>query len=136
MNKTDFERFIEKLPQVTRADNFGYALFFYRTDQMTPFVSIADTDNEYDDVSDLNREGVFRLNIGIESDTYQKLIAQKDDETDYTQKNVFIPHPHYAAQKFICILNPEGDQFEETKRLIREAHELAKRRYSERGGVV
>lgn len=136
MNQPDFERYTESLPQVTRVDNFGYALFFYESDQRTPFVSIADSDNDFDAVSDLNRAGVFRLNIGVGSDTYQRLIPSEAGELDYTEKNRFMAHPHYAAQKFICILNPEGDQLQETMQLIQEAHELAQERFIANRGMA
>lgn len=51
------------LPDVQREESFGYAFFFVGDDHRLPFVTIADSDSEYDRVSDLDREGVFRLNI-------------------------------------------------------------------------
>jgi hypothetical protein len=52
---------------------------------------------------------------------------------DYTALNVFMPHPDYAKQHFICILNPEGDNAEATKRFIVEAHGIAAERLRRRG---
>jgi len=126
MTRADFEAFIMGLPNVQKEDNFGYAFFFVGDDRRLPFVTIADSDNAFDNVSNLNREGVFRLNIGVGKETFRGLTASlKDEDIDYTALNVFFPHPHYAKQHVVCILNPEGDNVEKTKRLIEEAHSIA-----------
>jgi predicted DNA-binding protein (MmcQ/YjbR family) len=135
MKQADFEAWIMELPNVQREENFGYVLFFVGDDRRLPFVTIADIDTEYDQVSGLNREGVFRLNIGVSEETFRKLIAGKPAETiDYSALNEFLPHPHYARQHFVCILNPAGDHVETTKQLITEAHSLAERRLQRKGG--
>lgn len=113
------------MDNVQREDSFGYAMFFVGDDHMVPFVSIAASDNEYDSVSNLNREGVFRVNIGVSRKTFAALFGDRDVEgIDYATLNVFMPHPHYAKQHFVCILNPEGENIEHTKMLIREAHDI------------
>lgn len=45
--------------------NMGYTFFFYRSDHMLGFATIASTGNEYESISDLDRPGVYRLNIGV-----------------------------------------------------------------------
>lgn len=130
MSLQAIEQYItEQLPNVTTLDNFGYRFFFYGTDQVLPFVTIAASDNEHDKISDLDRDGVFRVNIGISKDTYNKLFADSKTEWDYTELNRFMPHPDYAAQHFICVLNPEEDRLSETIRFIEEAHLVAKNRF-------
>jgi hypothetical protein len=129
MTALDFKHHLDQLPEVTSANNFGYILFFYGEDQMTPFVSIAESDNDYDNVSNLTREGVFRLNLGISAKSYQLLFPNVPAEIDYRQLNVFMPHPHYSAQHFICILNPSGPELDRTMSFIQEAYEIAKSRY-------
>jgi hypothetical protein len=129
MNALDFKHHLEQLPEVTSANSFGYILFFYGEERMTPFVSIADSDNDYDNVSNLNREGVFRLNIGVNVKSYQLLFPNVREEVDYCQLNVFMPHPYYSAQNFICILNPSGSELDRTMGFIQEAYEIAKGRY-------
>jgi len=130
MSLQAIEQYItEQLPNVTTLDSFGYRFFFYGTDQVLPFVTIAASDNEHDKISDLDRDGVFRVNIGISKDTYNKLFADSKTEWDYTELNRFMPHPDYAAQHFICVLNPEEDRLSETIRFIEEAHLVAKNRF-------
>lgn len=126
MNQLDFETFIAGLDDVQREDNFGYAFFFVGADHRLPFVTIANSDNEYDQFSNLNRDGVFRLNIGISKATFEALLAGSlTEHIDYTALDVFLPHPEYAKQHFVCILNPTGERIERTKELIVEAHSIA-----------
>ena len=132
MSQADVEAFVSSLPHVQQSENYGYKFFFYGDDHLVPFVTVAASDNEHDDVSNLDRDGVFRINIGVSRETFGKLFEQqnaaKPQDIDYTILNVLLPHPHYAAQRFICILNPEGDNVEATKRLMTEAHALAEAR--------
>jgi hypothetical protein len=118
-----------QLPNITKLESFGYTFYFYGTDQVLPFVTFAASDNEQDNVSHLNRDGVFRVNIGVSKNTYNELFKDVKTEWDYTILNSFLPHPHYAAQHFICILNPEGNQLLDTFRFIEEAHLVARQRF-------
>ncbi|MCA9972656.1 MAG: hypothetical protein KC425_20700 [Anaerolineales bacterium] len=132
MNQAEFEAFVAELPDVQRTENFGYAFFFVGDDHRLPFVTFANTDNDYDNVSHLDRAGVFRINIGVSRETFQSLFGPADSEPaeiDYTALDTFLPHPDYARQNFICILSPAGDHVVETKRLIAEAHAIAAARY-------
>lgn len=132
MSQADVEAFLSGLPRVQHSENYGYKFFFYGDDHLVPFVTIAASDNEHDDVSNLDRDGVYRVNIGVSRETFSKLFEQLDtansENIDYTLLNVLLPHPHYAAQRFISILNPEGDNVEVTKQLIVEAHSIAEAR--------
>jgi len=127
------EQFItEQLPNVTKLESFGYTFFFYGPNQVLPFVTIAASDNEHDSVSNLSRDGIFRVNIGVSKSTYNNLFTDLKTEWDYTTLNHFMPHPHYAAQHFICVLNPAGDQLSATFRFIEEAHAVAKQRFDKK----
>jgi len=129
MRQADLEAFLASLPNVQRVENLGYTFFFVGDDHRIPFVSIAHSDNEFDDVSNLDREGVFRVNIGVSKETFNNLFDQSDSANiDYSVLNVFLPHPHYSRQRFICILNPGDDNAEATKRLMVEAHSIAEAR--------
>ena len=130
MNQAEIETFIEGLENVQRTENYGYIFYFVGDDHMLPFVTIANSDNDYDSVSNLNREGVFRINIGLSRKTFDKLIPEYDAESvDYSLLNTILPHPDYAKQNFICILNPSGENVTRTKELIQEAHSIAAVRF-------
>lgn len=135
MKQTQVEAFVSSLENVQREETFGYAFFFVGEDHRVPFVSISDSDNDYDTVSNLNREGVFRLNIGVGRETFKSLLGDYDPATiDYALLDTFLPHPEYAKQHFVCILNPSGDNVETTKKLIVEAHDIAASRLQRRSG--
>lgn len=133
MNQSEVEDFVTKLEMVQREENFGYSFFFVGDDHRLPLVSISDSDNEYDKVSNLDREGVFRVNIGISRPTFQSMFADANSENiDYSVLDVFLPHPEYAKQHFVCILNPSQANEDLTKKLIVEAHSKAKSRLQNR----
>jgi uncharacterized protein DUF6194 len=133
MNQFEVEEFVAKLDNVQREENFGYIFFFVGDDHRLSFVIIAQSDNDFDNVSNLNREGVFRINIGVSRETFEALLGDASSENvDYSVLNVFLPHPDYSKQHFVCILNPSQENEEVTKNLIVEAHSIAAARYQRR----
>ena len=91
------------------------------------FATLVTTDDDYDQSSDLARPGVFRLNIGVGRDTFLRLVGDQADP-DYTALDRVIPHPVYAKQRWIGILNPSTESFEAiVKPLLAEAHSRLRR---------
>ena len=68
------------------------------------------TTDEHDEASNLSRPGVFRLNMGVDRETFQRVAAANADP-DYTRLDTVLPHPVYAAQHWICIVNPSEATF-------------------------
>lgn len=129
MTQKELEHFIADLPAVEQSEAFGYRFFFVGSERMLPFATIASNDSEYDNKSNLDREGVYRVNIGVSKETFDRLVGDiAVDECDFTQLDAFLPHPDYAKQHFICILAPTGDQLRRTQALLEEAHGIAVRR--------
>lgn len=113
----------------------GYTFFFYGPDRMLPFTTIATADNEGDRVSNLDRPGVFRLNIGVSKQTFQVVFGTgKVDVSgyDFTALDTIMPHPDYAAQSWLCVLNPGETTFQQLRPLLSEAYDLAVRRAARR----
>ena len=116
-------------------DNFGYTFFFYGSDRKLPFATIATPGNEYERVSNLDRPGIFRLNIGVSRQTFQSLFGASKVEVsryDFTVLDKIMPHPDYAAQNYVWVLNPSEATFEKVRALPAEAYELAVRRHTQR----
>jgi hypothetical protein len=112
-------------PEVAWGDSF----FTYDNEQL-PFATIVVTDYPgFDTASDLNRPGVFRLNIAIGRTRFTELLgyppAAVPDGIDYTVTDQILPHPVYATQAWISILNPG----EHAKALLTEAHRRAVARH-------
>jgi len=128
------EYIIDTFPVVETAENFGYTFFFYGAGRKLPFATLATADNDYDRVSNLDRPGVFRLNIGVGKQTFQTLFGTDkiDGGYDFTALDKIMPHPVYAAQCFLCVLNPSDSTFETVRTLLAEAYDLAVRRQRKR----
>ena len=95
MTRAEVEAFVATMDNVQRVENFGYSYFFVGDDHRLPFVTIADSD----DVSNLNRDGVFRVNIGVSKETFVSLLADRSPENvDHRALDLFLPHPHYSKQ--------------------------------------
>jgi hypothetical protein len=140
INKTMTEAAIiqyitESFPGVETSDNFGYKFFFHGSERMLPFASLANTDYDYDRFSNLNHPGVFRLNIGIRKATFQILFGTAGvtlTDFDFAALDRIMPHPEYAAQFFVCVLNPGEFTWETVQRLLAEAHDIALQRNAKR----
>jgi hypothetical protein len=111
-------------PETRVASAMG-ATFFSLTDDNWPnFATIVTTDeHDMGTPSNLARGGVFRLNVGVGKDTFQRLVGSVGDP-DFAELDRILPHPVYAKQRWISILNPSRATFEAVlKPLIAEAHD-------------
>ena len=105
-----------------------------------PFATIVTKDyGEFDNASQLNRPDVFRLNIGIGRDTFRARFGSpssaegsKGTNYDFAALDRLMPHPVYATQSWVCVLNPSGETFEAIKPLLAEAYSLATTRHASR----
>lgn len=105
-----------------------------------PFATIVTKDyGDFDNTSHLNRPDVFRLNIGVSRDTFRALFgyAPGEDSTesaeyDFAALDLLMPHPVYAPQSFVCVLNPSPETFESIESLLAEAYSIVASRRSRR----
>ncbi len=119
--------------------NFGYTFFYCGAHRKLAFATIASTGNPYEHVSNLDRPGVFRLNIGVSRQTFQALFGpDKVDVSayDFTALDTIMPHPDYAAQHFVCVLNPGDATMTQVRALLAEAYDLAARRQTRRASTT
>ena len=107
------------------------------TEQL-PFATIVTKDyGDFDCASHLDRPGVFRLNIGASPDTVRRLFgppaaAAQAADIDFAALDRLLPHPTYAPQGWLCVLNPSPATFERLKPLLAEAYARAVERLSRR----
>ncbi len=115
--------------------NMGYTFFFYRDDHMHAFATIASAGNEYERISNLDRPGVYRLNIGVSRETFKSLFGTKKinvSDYDFTALDIIMPHPDYSSQFFLCVLSPSEATFERIRPMLAEAYDVAMKRYNKR----
>ncbi|HJQ29332.1 MAG TPA: DUF6194 family protein [Rubrobacter sp.] len=95
-----------------------------------PFATIVTKDyGDFDASSNLNRPDVFRLNVGVSRDTFRALfghpptgINAESTDYDFAALDRLMPHPAYARQSWVCVLNPGPETFEAVKPLLAEAY--------------
>lgn len=113
---------LESFEKANAVDAGGDLFFIYDKNDKQPFATIVTKDNEYDGTSDLNREGFYRLNICLDKETFSPMFGILTQEKgfeaylnlgiDFTQEDTLLPHPHYGAMSWVCIVNPSKVTFE------------------------
>ena len=122
----------------------GDSFFYYAPHQdldmqrQLPFATIVTKDyGDFDSSSHLDRQGVYRLNIGVSRDTFRTLFGYGPGEDtpqsgdyDYAALDQLMPHPVYAPQSYACVLNPGQQTFEAVKPLLAKAYARGAARYA------
>ncbi|MER7457730.1 DUF6194 family protein [Micromonospora sp. NPDC126480] len=108
-------------------------------ERQLPFATIV-TGDHYDTVSRLDRPGAYRLNIGLTKATYTQRFGPpptaRDEHgvlatgVDQAQVDTLLPHPHYASQHWVCVVNPAEATLPQLHTLLAEAHAFAARKYA------
>jgi hypothetical protein len=126
---------------------WGDTFFFYDPDRKLspdsrfPFVTIVTKDyGDLDCASNLNRPGVFRLNIGVSRETYRSLFGSPtfpsdaggvvESGYDFTALDQVMPHPVYGTMHWVCVLNPSAATFGAVRPLLAEAYERSARKHA------
>jgi len=116
---------LETWPETDLVEALGATFFSLDPDKHWPnFATIVTTD-EHDEgaPSQLSRPGTFRLNIGVDRATFERLVPSTATP-DYAAFDLVLPHPVYARQLWISILNPSDATFRDiVMPLLTEAHD-------------
>ena len=132
--ETIIDFILNDLGQVDHAEANGDHFFMFRpevmpeVDRRMPLATIVSGDR-YDEASDLDREGVYRLNIGLSKETFRTLFGDGQSEVDHTALGTMMPHPVYGKTYWMCILNPDEETWERLKPLLEEAYDVAAARF-------
>lgn len=90
-----------------------------------PFATIVTSNYEgFDESSDLDRDGVFRLNVWVSRETIASLFTA-GEVIDPTTLDRVMPHPVYAAQGWVSVLNPGEATGDQALELLRESYDRA-----------
>lgn len=130
------ERVTSDFQGVVPKSSWGETSLFYNPGEVLPngvyFCTIKEKNGDNDKASDLDREGIYRLSIGVSQKTYESLFGARpkrpgkggiiDTDDDFTQCNTLMPHPIYGWMSWLQILNPSESTFNEVYALISEAH--------------
>lgn len=130
------ERITSSFEGVFCKKSWGESAFFYNPDNLLPngvyFATLKEHDGENDKASHLDREGIYRLSIGVPKDRYRELFGEKpkrplkggivDIDCDFTACDIVQPHPIYAWMSWVAILSPSHAKFEEIFPLVESAY--------------
>ena len=156
MNEEEVIQFVTEMPGVvcvTATEErgapqaaWGDSFFFFDpagdepADRRMPFATLVTQDYAgFDEESNLNRPGVFRLNIAVGREEYERLLGHPPADHaahrlafDYSAIDRLMPHPVYAAQAWVSIINPGERTMEQAKTLLAGAQNLASSRRQRR----
>jgi erythromycin esterase-like protein len=126
----------------TGAPELGWddRFFFAGEERMFPFATIVAHDIPgFDEESRLDRAGMFRLNIDVRREEFRRLFgygpeqfAEHRGDIDFAAADEFLPHPAYAVQGWVSVVNPGPRTEAEIARLLDLAHRRAAEREKRR----
>lgn len=134
------------LDGVILIESWGEKCIFYNPNKVLKrgvyVLTIKERDGENDKGSNLNREGVFRVNLGLRKEHFKEIFGYiprrpeaggvVDMDYDFKELDKIIPHPVYAWMGWISILNPSKETFEKLKPLIEVAYNFSREKFSKR----
>jgi Family of unknown function (DUF6194) len=141
MDASEMRQYIcEAFDGVNAMDSAGDTFFIYDPDRdlpperQLPFATLV-TGDRYDSVSKLDRPGAYRINIGLTKATYVAWFGAESAQAeptqlDYAAVDTVMPHPVYASQYWVCVVNPGAATLETVRTLLAEAHEFAARKFA------
>jgi hypothetical protein len=135
----------ETFDGVRAVEGAGDTFFRYDPDadlppeRQLPFATIV-TGDHYDTVSRLNRPGAYRLNLGLTKATYTGSFGPAptrrdadgvlDTGFDHAAVDTVVPHPSYASQYWVSVVNPGQATWDTVRTLLAEAHGFAARKHA------
>ena len=128
-----------ELDGVVPKSSWGETSLFYNPGNRLPngvyFCTIKEKNGDNDKSSDLDRDSVFRVSIGVGPLNYEKHFGARpkrpakggivNTEHDFTELDKLMPHPIYAWMSWVQILSPSKGSFEDVLPLIKDAHASA-----------
>lgn len=127
-------------PQIAWGDHFFYFAPSGDVPQgEQPYATIVTKNYPDDALCDLDHPDRWRLSIHVGTDAFVELTGEhpRGEATlrDYTVTDTVLPHPVYRGQGWVSIINPAAMTQELASRLLRRAHEDAKRRAQRRSAI-
>ena len=137
---------LEHLEGTLRAESWGESGIFYNPGGVLKrgvyVLTVKEKDGANDRASQLNRPGIYRVNLGLRKETCTRLFGPLPSRppkggvvsagADFTALDRLMPHPVYAWMGWIAALNPSPETFEAMKPLIQESYEYAREKFAKR----
>ena len=126
---------------------YGERALFYNPGRRAPlgtiFCSVKDRDGPNDKASRLSRPGVYRFAFEMSAATFERRFGPPPrrppkggqlalPDHDLTRVNVLTPHPVYGWMRWVQILAPTAERFEDLRPLLAESLTLVRERSERR----
>lgn len=117
---------------------WGDLFFYHAPDGVVPpgqpFATVVTKDYPGEPSSGLDRPGAFRVNVGASSEEFAAWAGDEGAraEVDPTTTDVVLPHPTYAAQGWLCVVDPGPRTTGALRDLLASAHARARARRERR----
>ncbi len=140
MNAKQLEHWIlDNYQGVIVTDAYRERSFFYNPDGSLPkgiyLATIKESDGPNDKASHLDRDGIYRLSLGVGKKQYQLLFGEipkrpakgdiVDLDFDFSITGIVLPHPIYSWLGWVCINNPDSESLDLVKHLLEISYQNA-----------
>ncbi|NJQ06105.1 DUF6194 family protein [Streptomyces lonarensis] len=124
-------------PEVAWGDHFFYFAPDGRMPERgQPYATVVTKNQPGDALSELDRPGRWRLNVHVGRRAFTELTGEEPGDPagdrDHAATDVLQPHPVYRSHGWVAIVNPTDRSLPELLRLLRSAHDDARRRAARR----
>ena len=140
------EKLLARFPGTIAIEAWGETSLFYNPGRMLPrgvyFATVKQKDGENDRASHLDRDGVFRFNLGVPKSVFVGRFGPPparptkgdtiDGPWDFRQLDQITPHPVYGWMGWMSVLNPSRDTMAELDGSINAAFDKAKMTFKKR----
>jgi len=137
---------LDRYSGVVEATSWGERGVFYNPGGVLArgvyVLTVKKHDGPNDRASRLDRDGVFRLSVGVRQETYERMFGPKPPRPpkggvastghDFTTLDLLMPHPVYAWMGWVGVLNPSTATFQELAPLLSDAYEQAVAKFEKR----
>lgn len=137
---------LSKFDGVTVVEAWGEKSLFYNPGRRLPrgvyFATVKEKDGENDKASSLDRDDIFRLNVGTTKSLFLERFGPPpprpgkggviEGPWDFTTLDTLMPHPVYGWMSWVAVLNPAHKTFDDIKPLVEAAYAKAKTTFSKR----
>jgi len=135
-----------ELDGVVPKSSWGETSLFYNPGKLLPngvyFCTIKEKNGDNDKSSELDRDSVFRVSVGVGKSNYEQHFGIKPKRPekggivntghDFTKLDELMPHPIYAWMSWVQILSPSKSSFDSCYPLIKDAHASAVMKFNKK----
>jgi len=119
-----------EFPEIAWGDHFFYYAPDGRVPGGQPYATFVTKDYPGDTESGLDAPGRWRINVHVGKKTVAELVAapEQSGRHGFGAADVLLPHPVYADQGWIAVVDPGPATTPTLLELVRRAHDAARQR--------